>query len=294
MPTIPSKAGYAAHTQRAPRCVRQSGPAAARTAVRPTSSPPTSRAPPGNGIPAGAARLAVAAARRGCPHEAAVTHGDTRTNANRRPALVWPPGERLPCSTEQVDRRSRRRGFLIHFGQGDLHGGGAGLSAVGALVPDSLVPLPSLNSAVERWYGTGRSRRRRARSDLDGAVGGGGRPAGRARRLSRLAAAVRWRGTGPRSGSRWCVPAVAAERRCGLLGCPVSEPAAPIGLAGLPIAHLRQWVAACAAVAIHTGCLCPAAAHRRVPSPAVPALSPRFALPALTPGRPAAARRRHR
>jgi hypothetical protein len=43
-----------------------------------------------------------------------------------------------------------------------------------------------------------------------------------------------WPGTGPRCGSRRCVPAAAAEPRCGLPGCPVSEPAAPVGDGGLP------------------------------------------------------------
>jgi hypothetical protein len=50
-------------------------------------------------------------------------------------------------------------------------------------------------------------------------------------------------------------------------------------------------VAACAAAVIDTGCLCSAAARRRAPSPAVPGLCRQFALPVLTPGRPAAAHR---
>jgi Phage integrase family len=68
---------------RAPRCCT-TGPAGASTGTPPTSSPPTSRAPPGNGISAGGAPPAVTAAGRSLPHDAAVTHGDPKRNANRR------------------------------------------------------------------------------------------------------------------------------------------------------------------------------------------------------------------
>src|SRR5215472_6663173 len=68
-------------------------------------------------------------------------------------------------------------------------------------------------------------------------------------------------------------------------------------LAGWPMVHLRQrrrWVAACAAAATCTSCLCSAAGHLRAPSPAVLVLSRQFALPVLTPGHPAAVHRWHR
>jgi hypothetical protein len=65
------------------------GPAAAWTGTLPTSSPPTSQAPPGNGMPAGKLRPAAAAAGgatrgRESRSPAAVTHCDVSANANRR------------------------------------------------------------------------------------------------------------------------------------------------------------------------------------------------------------------
>jgi hypothetical protein len=77
---------------------------------------------------------------------------------------------------------------------------------------------------------------------------------------------------------------------------------APMGgcsalLGSWPMVHLRQprqVVATCSAAAICTSCLYSAAGHRQAPSPAVLALSRRFALPVLTPGHPAAAHRSRR
>jgi hypothetical protein len=69
------------HMQIRGRRCGMTGPAAAWTGTRPTSLPPTSRAPPGSGIPARAARLVAAAAGRSRPHDEAITYGDPGTNA---------------------------------------------------------------------------------------------------------------------------------------------------------------------------------------------------------------------
>ena len=80
---------------RGSRCGMPERAAAAWTGTRPTSLPPTSRAPPGSGIPARAARLVAAAAGRSRPHDEAITYGDPGTNANRRSVRRWLPRLRL-------------------------------------------------------------------------------------------------------------------------------------------------------------------------------------------------------
>jgi site-specific recombinase XerD len=83
-----------------PRCA-MTGPAAAWTGTRPTSLPPTSQAPPGNGLSDRKLRRAATAAGRSCLqprqsyHYAVVTHCDLSANANRRSARV------LACDRDQ-------------------------------------------------------------------------------------------------------------------------------------------------------------------------------------------------
>ena len=91
----------ASHRTRGPRC-GTTGPAAARTGMPPTSSPPTSRAPLGS---PGAGRLPGGEAARktssGSTHRGKTTHRYSNVNANRRYGRQ--PGCRggcaMPCRT---------------------------------------------------------------------------------------------------------------------------------------------------------------------------------------------------
>ena len=77
---------------REPQC-GMTGPVAASTGMRPTSSPPTSRVPPGKAHRLAQLRPAVAAAGRSCPSNPAVTYSYSRTNENRRFARLLEPGD---------------------------------------------------------------------------------------------------------------------------------------------------------------------------------------------------------
>ena len=91
------------------RCA-MTGPAAAWTGTRPTSSPPTSQALHGKGVPAGNAppdggcprRAELPAAADARCHHAAVTHRDLSANANRRSHR--PPRRPMTAPTAVPDR----------------------------------------------------------------------------------------------------------------------------------------------------------------------------------------------
>ena len=92
---------------RGPRC-GTTGPAAAWTGTRPTSSPPTSLAPPGNSQRLVAVRLVATAARRTAPdHPAPVAAGGNaqRSHSEREPPYGRPAAiGHVPCGSFRSER----------------------------------------------------------------------------------------------------------------------------------------------------------------------------------------------
>jgi hypothetical protein len=161
------------HMQIRGRRCGMTGPAAAWTGTRRTSSPPTSQAPLGRGTPAGGRpRPTAPAAGRGRPQDEAITYGDAGTNANRRSgrqpgspdsaplprrngrsAWCWRPPQlarsrvevRRVLALQSAQRKSLQPTLAVHLLRlMGLHPAGWRIR----LMPRSLSPLPSRSSPV--------------------------------------------------------------------------------------------------------------------------------------------------